>query len=221
MTDKERDELLLQIAADVAGTKLVGEAVGGPAAPSDGSARAVHSLFVTSCDSTTVVEHVSRLLLHVEQLLGPRDLAYTFVGVVISGSDPSPHIYYPPPKGIGHVMIKLGKRAADDVKLALWQLAHECVHLIDPCVAGQATWLEEGLATWFQNTRVRDIPAEGAYSEAEELVTKYLPNILCAVKDFRTTMKKPIRSMERNYLLENCAGMVEDDATKLCSPFPV
>ena len=32
-----------------------------------------------------------------------------------------------------------------------WQVAHECVHLLDPTINGASNFLEEGLACWYQN----------------------------------------------------------------------
>ena len=46
-----------------------------------------------------------------------------------------------------------------------WQLAHESVHLLDPGVDGTATFLEEGLATWFQDEPTFQIDVVKKYIE--------------------------------------------------------
>lgn len=46
--------------------------------------------------------------------------------------------------------ILISKRASHCLCVAKWEIAHECVHLIDPVDHGFANFLEEGLAHWFQ-----------------------------------------------------------------------
>ena len=78
-----------------------------------------------------------------------------------------------------------------------WQVAHESVHLLDPGVGGSATFLEEGLATWFQDEPKFHIEAVRAYIErgvthtrhykvARELVGSCMPTLVPVVKDIRS-----------------------------------
>ena len=81
--------------------------------------------------------------------------------------------------------------------LATWQVAHECVHLLDPIGLGGANILEEGLATWFQDTpryhpenvqafiSTKD-PHPREYAEAKELVASCMPELAFAVRTIRT-----------------------------------
>ena len=68
-----------------------------------------------------------------------------------------------------------------------WQLAHESVHLLDPVADGKATLLEEGLATWFQNEKVKEY--EGyrydPWAEAQKRVEPWLDALPRGLKRFR------------------------------------
>ena len=78
-----------------------------------------------------------------------------------------------------------------------WQIAHECVHLLDPTPRGGSNFLEEGLATWYQNEPYfhneqvkiyigRNTKSLPDYIEAEQLVRKCIPEgLLPAVKEIR------------------------------------
>ena len=120
--------------------------------------------------------------------------------------DGRPHTQYPNEfhfKGDCRVDIHIGKDPWQDCNYnwATWQLAHESVHLLDPVKDGKATFLEEGLAAWFQNeprfhsNRVqeyiklvmrskKDPPSR--YDEAEELVRRCMPQLTCVIKKIRS-----------------------------------
>lgn len=53
------------------------------------------------------------------------------------------------------MVIQLGVVCANDPLRALWQLAHECVHLLSPTGGFHSTTLEEGLATIFSEEYFR------------------------------------------------------------------
>ncbi|WP_146221709.1 hypothetical protein [Komagataeibacter oboediens] len=75
-----------------------------------------------------------------------RDTSYTILGISFGGS--TPMIWYPP---YGQqVAILLSDECKQDVSRAIFQLAHECMHLLSPSGSRDATLLEEGLATSFQ-----------------------------------------------------------------------
>ena len=79
-----------------------------------------------------------------------------------------------------------------------WQLAHESVHLLDPVVAEKATFLEEGLATWFQDEPTfhievvkkyieKGITHQQHYTVAKELVCRCMPRLTSMVKKIRSS----------------------------------
>lgn len=93
----------------------------------------------------TLASRLGDMLYLAEDLLGPRDLTYTILGIEI-GPD-NPRLWYP---GNRHsVIVQLAPSAATDAAMACYQLAHETVHLLAPNGGGSATNLEEAVACYF------------------------------------------------------------------------
>ena len=110
-----------------------------------------------------------------------------------------------------------------------WQVAHECVHLLDPMLKGTNV-LEEGLATWFQNEPEHHIAivrryinrldskwAEN-YLEAENLVRKCMPQIIPAVKEIRSEGVK-IRDISPERLALLLPNVSSEKIEQLCTRF--
>ena len=165
----------------------------------------IDSLFATkfqedgSHSPMTLPEYASRFLDDIERWFGPRDRSFALVGIDIDSTpDNSPRLWFPN-SGIAlddaeqrsrHVVIRLGPTALTDPARARWQLAHECFHLLDPWnlrVDGRPTnMLEEGLATWYQNSRVPEAEShEGLYAAAEDLVRPLMGELPSAIKRIR------------------------------------
>ena len=142
-----------------------------------------------------------------EGMFGECDKRFVF-GTINKSTGDAPHTEYPG----GHhyngdciVDIHISKWLWDSRKRdqRTWQVAHECVHLLDPGQKGSANFLEEGLATWFQdeprfhddlvNAFVKAEIAKGGikrskdYAEAKELVCGCLPQLIPAVKKIRSS----------------------------------
>ena len=127
--------------------------------------------------------YAEHFLAELEGLFGPRDRSFTLLGIDICETPNNhPHLWFPStgvaPDDVtrrsSHIVIHLGPDALTDPARARWQLAHECVHLLDPWnerVDGEPTnCLEEGLASWYQNTRVPEAEShESLYGPAEDL----------------------------------------------------
>lgn len=94
---------------------------------------------------------LSELLRQAEELFGPRDYSYTPVGVEFGGDHP--YIWYPGNRR--YVSIVLSDSCRLDPNHALFQLAHEVVHLLAPTGNSVAPVVEEGLACHFSDTRAR------------------------------------------------------------------
>ena len=112
---------------------------------------------------------------------------------------------------------------ADELR-AKWQLAHECVHLLDPWVPsheGCATnVLEEGIATWFQNAMVEGGgEPEPKYKEAQALVASVIASLASAVMRLRTQRTVKIGAIAADSLREYCPLLTEKVATALCRRF--
>ena len=120
---------------------------------------------------------------------------------------------------------------------AILQIAHECVHLLDPGKRGTATVLEEGLATWFQceytfhHRDMRDYIADfrGYLNKAEEeYLEKYRDarqkvidcdeNLIKAVRELRSRDIR-IRDITAEQLAHYLPDGNPDLLEKLCEKF--
>jgi hypothetical protein len=119
----------------------------------------------------TLASRLGDILSRAEKLYGPRDPAYTILGVEFK--DGGPQIWYPGNRN--HIAIQLSVSAMDNPALACWQLAHECIHVLAPRPDQQASVLEEGLAVAFSNRYVTDQfqtiiqSGDAGYDRASEL----------------------------------------------------
>ena len=134
-----------------------------------------------------------------ESMFGPRDPRFEF-GSIRKSSDDIPRTYFP------NSYYKSGGCVVDiclsdwpwerhSYDQGTWQVAHECVHLLDPGVGG-TTNLEEGLASWFQNEPrfhsddvkryiARNNKHGVSYESARGLVLRCMPQLIPAVKEIR------------------------------------
>ena len=199
----------------------------------------IKPLFVTRLQedgshwALTLPVYVSRFLVDIEHLFGPRDRSFTVVGIEIDMTPGAcPHLWYPdsgiapddPERRSRHVVIRLTSNALTDPVRARWQLAHECLHLLDPWnerVDGRpANWLEEGLAAWFQNSRVPEAKChEGQYALAEDLVSPLMDALPDTVKHIRRVRGIRISEITQGVLQDYYPAMSEDMSLKLCQPF--
>ena len=199
----------------------------------------IKSLFVTelredgSHSPMPLSEWLSQFLSKIEMLFGPRDHSFTLVGIDIDKTPVNPPMIWFPDSGIPvgsrerrskHIVVRLNQNALSHPVRARWQLAHECVHLLDPwhpgLDGGPTNVLEEGLATWFQNWCVPEAEFhEGAYATAEKLVEPLMPELAEAVKRIREDRKIRIGETNADILCDYCPRVETDIARKLCEPF--
>ena len=203
----------------------------------------IEAQFITSRENNqymtkTIPMWAGTYLSEIEVLLGPRDSSYCFLGVDFHGPDLPPRTWFPftgIPIGdhegrSRHIIIHLTLNASKNFERARWQLAHECVHLVDPWdrqVEGKYTnVLEEGLASWYQCDKVQGFcHNKDNYREALRLVRKYQDRIAVAVKNIRSnelnTSGKHMRigDITPEVLMRYCSQMDEDDAVELCKRF--
>ena len=138
---------------------------------------------------TNLETAVTRFLVRLEDLFGPRDPRFPSV-YAERWSDPRkspcPMFFEREERAIIYISAYVTSRGA------LWEVAHECVHLLDPWmeeVEGKPTSvLEEGFATWFQNSWSQGDKGEvgPAYQEAERLVRPYMGDLPDAIKYLRS-----------------------------------
>ena len=181
----------------------------------------------------TLSEWASVFLSELELMFGPRDPSFTFVGIDIDQKPESfPSLWYPnsgiPPDDkegrSRHVIVRLGSGALTGVDRARWQLAHECLHLLDPWnqrLDGKPTnWLEEGLASWYQNYRVPEAASrQGSYAVAEGLVMPLIESLPSIVKRIRKEQNLRIGEITPDALREYHLDTSLDLLKFLCKPF--
>ena len=124
--------------------------------------------------SMTPANYASRFIQEMEKRYGSRDRSWTYVGVDFS--DDVPHVWYPgnketPPRK--HIAISLSAGAFSDRQRTVYQLAHECVHLLAPVDDLAVPVIEEGLATAFAEDMIEywcDNTSKKAYTELPKYV---------------------------------------------------
>ena len=139
-----------------------------------------------------------------QDMLGLFDRRFVFGSIKRSShKDDVPHTHFPGGFHLNggcvvdiHISSWPWKHCSPDQ--GAWQVAHESVHLLDPAVGGTSTFLEEGLATWFQSEPtfhieiVRTYIDQGKetltqhYKVAKELVGCCIPELVPVVRDIRS-----------------------------------
>ena len=200
----------------------------------------IESLFTTCRNQhgdyqLTLARYTSKFITDIEFLFGPRDTSFTFVGIEMDATPQAiPRNWFPysgAPVGESvmqtrHVLIRLTGEAPINPEYACWQLAHECVHLLDPWhidAEGQPlNFLEEGIAAWYQDMRCPKYHnIDAPYVEAKSLVEPYMPALGNAVKHIRTQHKTRISAIDDpDLLLRHCPEMENLVAENLCRRFP-
>lgn len=137
---------------------------------------------------------LSTLLYDAEQMFGPRDMKYTPVGIEFYGNRPK--VWYPGSNN--HISIILTDSAREDPAQAIFQLAHEVMHLLSPTGGANAPVIEEGLSALFQeraneiyalNLRLVSKPYIRA-TELANLLLKGQPNIIKQLRAFEPAFHK-------------------------------
>ena len=152
-------------------------------------------------------------------LLGPRDDSY-ILPADIREVDGGPTTHFPHGYEAKEVEIHLSREAVEhtDCGWARWQLAHECVHLLDPGEPPTIV-LEEGIATWNQ-PRKSDWPGviDPPYIHARDLVKPWMDVLPEAVKGIRAHGIQ-MRHMTSAHLAEYCPGLSAHTTRELTRRF--
>ena len=94
----------------------------------------------------TIVSQLGPMLHEAERSFGQRNKDYTILGIELADIK-QPQIWFP--GDCRHIIIQLTEDCINDMDKALFQLAHETIHCLEPNKYGSTTVLEEGLATYF------------------------------------------------------------------------
>ena len=196
----------------------------------------LESLFTTEVSAGNLYENATLpiyaglCLQKLEELFGPRDPAFTLLGMDISRTtNIGPYVRFPDSGKTlvdgtdkhKYVIILLSPQALLSEVAARSQLAHECVHLLDPWnrqVEGRRTnYLEEGLAHWFQN---RCVPGLGTqnfkYALAESLVLPLMDKLPSVISQVRQDLGVRIGEITFEMLQPHFPNVKEETLHQLC-----
>ena len=128
--------------------------------------------------SWTLASRLGQILQEIEGRFGARDRSFTILGIEFEES--GPRIWYP--GNCRNIIIQLSLTSRTSWTCALYELAHEAIHLLAPSGGQHATVLEEGLATFFSwdysmrmtGKDYRSLPHGPGYKEAALLVEQIL-----------------------------------------------
>lgn len=170
---------------------------------------------------TYTFTHTSRLgqmLEMAEQQFGPRDKTFTILGWEFR--EGIPHIWFP--GNMKNVIIQIDSKCMNNPNQLLFQMAHECVHLLSPVV--EANVLEEGLATLFSKEYMTKMiggtwfSGDPKYDNAESLAKRLLFIDKMAIRELRK--RNPVISMaSKDDILATCSALDKATAEKLSLKF--
>lgn len=93
----------------------------------------------------TLSSRLGDMLTYAQEMFGERNKDFTILGIEFSENGPM--IWYP--KSAKNIVIQLSLGSLEYEKCALYELAHETIHLLAPSGKENANVLEEGLAVYF------------------------------------------------------------------------
>ncbi len=185
---------------------------------------AVHGFHCQALDNGvghtwTLTTQLGQLLHEAESTYGPRDRDWTPIGIEFCGN--TPKVWYPGDRK--HVAIQLTISACQNPRRALFQLAHEVIHLLSPSGNRSAKVIEEGLATVFSH-QISSRHALGLTTD----VASYLlaEQQVCELLQVEADVIKRVREREPNFsritpqlLTEFAPHLSQETSEGLCQPF--
>jgi hypothetical protein len=155
-----------------------------------------------------------------EQRFGLRDKSYTILGVEFRAG--LSQIWFPGSRK--SVIVQLDSSGMKDPNLPLFQLAHQCVHLLTPVLPVNTSVLEEGLATYFSKEYMAAhmggvwLTGDQKYDRAEVLARKLLLFNVDAMKALRKLVSVISQATAQN-ILKICPSLSPQLAEQLVVPF--
>jgi hypothetical protein len=168
----------------------------------------------------TLASRLGEILHIAEQRFGTRDKEYTILGIEFVLLE-RPKIWYPGNRK--HIVIQLTTKSLYNESQALYQLAHEAIHLLSPTGGRNANILEEGLAAHFSDYYLEKIDKPKLihdidYQKAMELTNDLLlidNDIIKQVRKIEPTISK----LEPEHFQQIKDGLPEKLLSKLCKKF--
>lgn len=160
------------------------------------------------------------ILCKAETLLGKRDRKYSLATPAFEADGPFIRVI----EDEWAVAI-LSKNAAGYWPTAIWELAHECIHLLDPTI-GNTNYFEEGIAVIFQeemtptlaNVSQRVLVSSPHYVHAKNLLSRLPGTPFEAAKKMRLRLG-PLRNVTMADLKAVFPSIRDTDAAELATTF--
>lgn len=167
----------------------------------------------------TLTSILGKFLREAEDRYGIRDRNWTPIGIEFGGD--TPMVWYP--GNCKNVSIMLSNSARNDPHQAIFQLAHETIHLLSPTGGRNANVLEEGLATLNSHQASQEWnlglkSAQASYLSAEQLVLELLTINPKAVQSARQ-IEPSLVSFTPDLLISVEPALNPSTATSLCEKF--
>jgi len=170
----------------------------------------------------TLASRLGEMLNLAEEMFGPRNKDFTILGFEFM--DTGPRIWYP--NNNGNIVIQLTPEALNSETIALYQLAHECIHLLSPSGGAYANVLEEGVAVYFSWLYLRKvlqvdgrlITDEAHYLTAGLIVEKALRLKPDFYKEARIVRPR-IWEINDSDIIDLCSELSLEEARILATPF--
>ena len=173
------------------------------------------------------------LLDEAEELFGPRLEPYPcmYTGINFEGNRSQIYFWGKGKNGrFKYVTIRLRKSCRANLKSAIFELAHECIHLLSPVLIAEDTNLEEGLACWYAKRwatrapqavpeRALDPFRDSRYNNALEAVEKLLAVDEKVVMRIRQ-IEPDISKITAAQILLEAPWLKEKEAKWLVAKFP-
>lgn len=146
----------------------------------------------------------------VETLFGKKNPEFDFVGILLN--DDAPCLYFPLEYAERKVEIRITNDCEYNLVKAVFQVSHECVHLLYPNLWGSSTYLEEGIATFFSHWYTNKHYGPIRISNKKYLVAA---NMAMALFQRFPNLIKELRGMEPNI------ARITKDMILAFSPAPI
>jgi len=161
-----------------------------------------------------------QILEEAEALFGPRDRSYEILEPEIFDGDHTHGEYIQRKK----IKLYVSRRSADNYYYASYDLAHEAIHMLSPVFYGEATILEEGLATYFSHRYVKRLygwnierSPDRKYDAAMRAAAVLMAKNESAIKELRA--RQPVISKINARMLVEVTGIEPRLARFLASDF--
>lgn len=148
----------------------------------------------------TLGSRLAQALTEAEKRYGKRDMSWTLAGVEFT-NEAQPKVWYPFSYDGGRfILVQLTQGTVCDEKRALFQLAHEVIHLLSPAGPGEATTVfEEGLATYFsiQYAQEQGVDISPNYISSEKYSKAYDAIAALYASDNNDLIDRQIRQLRK------------------------